>query len=208
MIRIGLHSDDRTLHALLASALAKEFQVLLEPSEEGIKQMLASAACDVVVLDLDGKPELLRQRIESSRRIIAMGDSSVIVALADDGLRSTAAELVRLGAYGYCRKPPSIRDLKAMLRRAYENSSLKRNLQTAQQKLDAASSCDRMIGSSARMQRGLRARAPRRQYQRLRAHHRRERHRQGTHRPRHPQPRRSAPAIPSWPSPAAPSPKP
>jgi DNA-binding NtrC family response regulator len=152
MIRIGLHSDDRTLHALLASALAKEFQVLLESSEDGIKHMLSTGGCDVVVLDLDAKPELLRQRIESSRRIIALGDSSVIVALADDSLRSTAAELVRLGAYGYCRKPPSIRDLKAMLRRAYEHSSLRRDLEMAQQKLDSAGSCDRMIGSSARMQ--------------------------------------------------------
>jgi DNA-binding NtrC family response regulator len=152
MICIALHSDDRTLQPLLASALGKEFQVLWEPSEDKIMHLLSSGGCDVVVLDLDAKPEQLTQRIESSRRIIALGDSSVIVVLADDGLRSTAAELVRLGAYGYCRKPPSIRDLKAMLRRAYEHSSLKRDLQVAKQKLDAASNCDRMIGSSPRMQ--------------------------------------------------------
>ncbi len=152
MICIALHSDDRTLQPLLASALGKEFQVLWEPSEDKITHLLSSGGCDVVVLDLDAKPEQLTQRIESSRRIIALGDSSVIVVLADDGLRSTAAELVRLGAYGYCRKPPSIRDLKAMLRRAYEHSSLKRDLQVAKQKLDAASNCDRMIGSSPRMQ--------------------------------------------------------
>ena len=69
----------------------------------------------------------LKQRIECSRRIVASEVSSVI--LADDELRSTAVELVRLGAFGYCRKPPSIRELKTMLRRAHENSSLKRELQ-------------------------------------------------------------------------------
>jgi DNA-binding NtrC family response regulator len=74
------------------------------------------------------------------------------VVMADDSLRSVAAELVRSGAYGYCRKPPSIRDLKAMLRRAFEHSSLKRELQRAQQRLAATSNCDRMIGSSPRMQ--------------------------------------------------------
>ena len=68
--------------------------------------------------------------------------------MADDGLRSTAVELVRLGAYGYCRRPPSIRELKAMLCRASENSSLKRQLQTVHQRVEAASSCDRLIGSS------------------------------------------------------------
>jgi DNA-binding NtrC family response regulator len=152
MIRIGLHSDDRTLQPLLSSALGKEFQVLFESSEDGIQQLLSTGSCDVVVLDLDAKPELLKQRTESYRRIIAFRDSSVIVVLADDGLRSTAAELVRLGAFGYCRKPPSVRDLKAMLRRAYENSSLRRDLQLAQQRLEAATNCDRMIGSSAPMQ--------------------------------------------------------
>jgi DNA-binding NtrC family response regulator len=71
--------------------------------------------------------------------------------MATDGLRATAAELVRLGAYGYCRRPPSIRDLKTMLLRAHENSSLKRELQSVQQRLDAISSCDRMIGTSPQM---------------------------------------------------------
>src|ERR1035441_8589907 len=99
MIRIGLHSDDRTLQPLLASALGKEFQVLFESSEAGIQQLLSTGSCDVVVLDLDAKPESLKQKIESYRRIVAFRDSSVIVVLADDGLRSTADELVTLAAF-------------------------------------------------------------------------------------------------------------
>jgi DNA-binding NtrC family response regulator len=73
--------------------------------------------------------------------------------MADDGLRSTAFELVRNGAFGYCRRPPSIRDLKTMLSRACENSSLKQQLQTVQQRLDEPVSCDRLIGSSPQMKR-------------------------------------------------------
>jgi DNA-binding NtrC family response regulator len=152
MIRIALQSDDRTLQPLLASALGKEFQVNLDSTEDGIKRMLSEGSCDLAILDLDVRDGSLQQRVESSRRIIAMLDAAIIVVMADDGLRSVAAELVRLGAYGYCRKPPSIRDLKAMLRRAYEHSSLKRELQQAQQRLAANSNCDRMIGSSPRMQ--------------------------------------------------------
>ena len=152
MISIGLQSDDRALHPLLSSALGKEFQVHLDSTEDGIKRMLSEGTCDLAILDLDVKDATLQQRVEASRRIIALQDSSVIVVMADDSLRSVAAELVRLGAYGYCRKPPSIRDLKAMLRRAYEHSSLKRELQQTQQRLAATSNCDRMIGSSPRMQ--------------------------------------------------------
>jgi len=73
--------------------------------------------------------------------------------MADDTLRSTAFELVRTGAFGYCRRPPSIRDLKTMLSRAYENSTLRQQLETVQQQLSGPSGCDRMIGSSPQMQR-------------------------------------------------------
>jgi DNA-binding NtrC family response regulator len=72
--------------------------------------------------------------------------------MADDTLRSSAAELVRLGAHGYLRRPPSIRDLKAMLLRAYEHASLRRELQSAQQRLESRAGCDRMTGSSHQMQ--------------------------------------------------------
>jgi len=59
--------------------------------------------------------ESLQERIGFSRRLI---DANVpAVVMADDGLRSTAFELVRTGAFGYCRRPPSIRDLKTMLSR-------------------------------------------------------------------------------------------
>ena len=153
MISIGLHSDDRTLLPLLASALGKEFNVLLESSEDGLISLMADGSCDVAVLDIDARPEVLRQRIDSARRIIASRESSIVVVMAEDGMRTTAAELVRLGAYGYCRKPPSIRDLKAMLRRAYEHASLQRELELAQQRrAEATTNCGRMIGSSARMQ--------------------------------------------------------
>jgi DNA-binding NtrC family response regulator len=73
--------------------------------------------------------------------------------MADDGLRSTAFELVRTGAFGYCRRPPSIRDLKTMLSRAYENSTLRHQLQTVQQQLEVPGTCDQLIGSSPQMQR-------------------------------------------------------
>ena len=72
--------------------------------------MLAVGGYDVMILDLDSDHDSLQQRIACCRRIAESKVSSVV--MADDTLRTTAAELVRLGAYSYCRKPPSIRDLK------------------------------------------------------------------------------------------------
>ena len=121
MIKIGLYSEDRTLHPLLSSALGKAFKVFLESDEEGMSSLVSARGCDVMILDLNSNHDTPQKRIEFSRRLISSDIPSVI--MADDGLRSTAYELVRAGAFGYCRRPPSIRDLKTMLNRAYENGS-------------------------------------------------------------------------------------
>ena len=150
MIRIGLFSEDRSLQPILASALGKEFQILFASEESSLNQCIAGGQCDVLLLDLSSNHASAALRIEASRRLI--GQSVPAVVMVDDGLRPTGADLVRQGAFGYCRRPPSIRDLKAMLRRAYENSSLKRQLQTVQQRFEEKSRCDQMIGSSLQMQ--------------------------------------------------------
>lgn len=149
MIRIGLYSEDRKLQPLLSSALGNEFEIIWEASEIEINHMLADESCDVMLLDLDSNQTWSQQRLECSHRIVA--SQIPLVIMVDDALRSTAVELVQRGAYGYCRRPPSIRDLGAMLRRAHESSSLKRALQAAHHKLEAASSCGQMIGSSPQM---------------------------------------------------------
>ena len=150
MVKIGLYSEDRTLHTLLSSALGKEFQVLSESDEEGIHGHVLAEECDVLILDLNSNHDSLQERIGFSQQLIASKVPSVV--MADDGLRSTAFEMVRAGAFGYCRRPPSIRDLKTMLNRAYENSSLKQQLHCVQQRLEEPTGCDRLIGSSQQMQ--------------------------------------------------------
>ena len=151
MIKIGLYSEDRTLHPLLSSALGKEFQIELKSEQQEMSDLVAAGECDVMVLDLNSNHESLQERVGFSRRLIASNVPSIV--MADDGLRSTAFELVRTGAFGYCRRPPSIRDLKTMLSRAYENSLLKRQLETVHQRMEEPETCDRLIGSSRPMRR-------------------------------------------------------
>ena len=151
MIKIGLYSEDHTLQPLLSSALGKDFRILLETDGDGMSRLADSGSCDVMILDLTAHRDSLQERIACSQRLIETNVAAIL--MADDSLRSTAFELVRSGAFGYCRRPPSIRDLKTMLTRAYENSSLKRQLHTAQQRMEDPSQCDRIIGSSAQMQR-------------------------------------------------------
>ena len=148
--RVCLYSEDRALQALLCSALGKEFDVFLIFDEERVAEVLSARECDVVLLDLNSHHEFVQERIACARGSLESPIPWVI--LADDGLRPAAVELVSLGAYGYCRRPPSIRDLRIMLRRAHEGSALKKQLQTVQEQLALVTGCDRIIGSSLQMQ--------------------------------------------------------
>ena len=150
MNKIGLYSEDPTLFSLLSSALGREFQVKLEANEESMSNLVSINGCNVMILDLNSNSHCLPERIESVSRLIESSIPSVI--MCDDAVRSTADDLVRRGAFGYCGRPPSIRDLKTILGRAFENSVLKEQLRAAQGKLAEPASCDRLIGFSHQMQ--------------------------------------------------------
>jgi DNA-binding NtrC family response regulator len=153
MTKIGLYSGDRTLFPLLSSALGKQYQITLRSDEDGMNDLVASGDCDVAILDLNPNCDCLGHQIESFHRWIASIVTVPVVVMGDDAFRSTAFELVRRGAFGYCGRPPSIRELKTMLSRAHETAMLKKQLRLAQEKLDVPLSCDRLIGSSPQMQR-------------------------------------------------------
>jgi DNA-binding NtrC family response regulator len=150
MIRVCLFSDDSALQSLLSSTLGNEFEVFRVADQDEVDELLSSAECDVVLLDLNSHHNQVKERIEYARSVC--GCELPWVIMADDPLRSAANELVEIGAHAYCRRPPSIRDLRIMLRRAHESSSLKTQLQTVQRQLETVSGCDRMIGASRQMQ--------------------------------------------------------
>lgn len=151
MIRVVLFSQDRTLRPLLSSALGKEFEFFIDFSEAGINRLVSEEDCRVVVVDLNSNHDALRERIECARRLIA--SKITLLVLADDGLRATANELVRQGAYGYCRRPPSVRDLRIMLRRAYEAAEINEQDDLDEPEIEPTLYRDRMVGASEAMQR-------------------------------------------------------
>ena len=102
-----------------------------------------------MILDLNSNHDSLKERIACARRMI--GSDVAWVIIADDGLRATADELVRQGAFGYCRRPPSVRDLRIMLRRAHESSTVKRRREQQQPGIETMGNRDQMVGASLAM---------------------------------------------------------
>jgi DNA-binding NtrC family response regulator len=149
MIRLAFYSQDLRLRFLLAPALGTEFQVTVVPDGYRIKELISQGDCDVLILDLDSNYSAVESQVGFFEDIV---ESHIpVVVMADDNARSQAAELVQRGAFGYCRKPPALRELKAIVRRAFEQGALKRELEAARQLVKGVPNCDRLIGSSVQM---------------------------------------------------------
>ncbi len=155
VIRVGLFSQDVKLQPLLAPALGKDFAVTVDTDPDGLKERLQENSPDVLLLDLDTNYSTLQTSIDLYNELSDSG--AAVVLITDDGGRSAAVELVQRGAHSSCRKPPNLRELKATLRRAYEHSAMKRELEGKRdQDLPDDDSgpvpvCDGLIGTSSQM---------------------------------------------------------
>jgi|GraSoiStandDraft_50_1057286.scaffolds.fasta_scaffold110206_1 DNA-binding NtrC family response regulator len=154
MIRVLVYSGDPKLQPLLAATLGGECQVNVQPEADRLKAVLSNGQTDVVLLDLDANYFDVEEQAKLYEEI-APADASV-VAMADDESRSAATELVQNGVFGYCRKPPAMREMRALIRRAYDHAMMKRELESKRRSelgTFEPTSFDGLIGSSAPIKR-------------------------------------------------------
>lgn len=150
MALLTLYSPDPKLPPLLAAALRPEYTVLLESSKDRLKQVASSEETEVLVLDFDSNYSSMEQQLALYDEI--SGSRIPIVVMTDDLRRSTASEFLQRGAFDCVRKPPSMIELKVIVRRAYEHALMKKELESMRQTINATHSCDQLIGSSGRAQ--------------------------------------------------------
>lgn len=156
LIRVGVFTLDARLQPLLAPGLGSNFQVVSESDVDRLKELLLANAFDVLLLDMDATYSSPEQQMALFDDVSA--SPVAVVVMADDEARLAAMELVQRGAHSYCRKPPALRELKAIIHRAYEYISMKRELAgrsgrdlAPQCPVREVASCDRLIGGSAEM---------------------------------------------------------
>src|SRR5579872_3291282 len=150
MIRLALFSGDPKLQRLLAPALGQDYRVTVEADRARLKGLVAADEVDVLILDLDSNYASISEQLGFFEEI---RDSRVpVIVMAEDSRRSAAMELLQKGVYDSLRKPPSLPELNIIVRRAHEHAHLKKELERAKAQLRAASTCDKLIGGSARSQ--------------------------------------------------------
>jgi DNA-binding NtrC family response regulator len=149
MTHLLLFSHDRNLQSRLASALGDDYSVAFESDASSLRSVLYSREIDVLLLDID--PGHIAQETYIALLTDSFASRAAIVVMTDDSGRAIGIELMHMGAHCCCRKPPSMRELKAILCRAHEYSRMKRRLEgkkSAPPVSGLAPACDGLIGSS------------------------------------------------------------
>ncbi len=149
-IRLLLHSKDQAGRCALRAALASDYEVLVESDEQEAKRLIRRKRAEVVVLDFDSQESSLEKVLAFIGEVRNVGVP--VLVMTDDTTRSTAMGLVERGVYDYFRKPPHLTELKIAVRRAWEHSQLKLELQAARETLNHLTKCDHLIGASEKMQ--------------------------------------------------------
>ena len=150
MVRLVLYTRDSKLHPLLASALKPECEVILETEIERLRQIASRNEPNVVLLDLDCTTGTHEEHLAIYEQI---GEPrNPIVVMTDDLRRSAMIEFLIRGAFDCIRKPPSIVELKVVIRRAYEHALMRKELESMREEVRSSHSCDQLVGSSGRAQ--------------------------------------------------------
>ena len=144
MIRLLVHSKDSRLQPAFSALLHSEFEVRVEPDTNRFKQLAFADGADVVILDFDSNFGDLQSHLALFDEIESC--NLPIIVMSDDKTRSTAIELMNRSAFDCFRKPPSIAELKVMVRRAFEHFSLKRELNRMRGNVQPKSNCDGLVG--------------------------------------------------------------
>ena len=151
MTRVLAYTLDSKLHSLLAPALGKDIQLVAKSDEAELKAAISESQWDVLLIDLGSSPESVDGASCLFDDIVAGGPPVII--MADDEARSQAIDLVQRGAHSYCRTPPAIRELKALISRAHEVTAMKRELESKCSAAAQPDTFDDLIGTSASMKR-------------------------------------------------------
>jgi DNA-binding NtrC family response regulator len=152
MIRLLVSSQDPNFQQVLTSALGCDYHVAIEANPNLLQKALQNSSFDILLLDLDTEVVSPEAYIRLFEEVVAPTGITAVLMVEDAG-RSSAIELIERGAHSYCRKRSALRELKAVLRGAYEHAALKRTLNSKANLAAPAerAACDALIGSSPPM---------------------------------------------------------
>ncbi|HEB30695.1 MAG TPA: sigma-54-dependent Fis family transcriptional regulator [Spirochaetes bacterium] len=141
--------DEKHIREGLQKALAVDgFDVMLSSDGREAIKMIEEGDIDLVITDLK-MPRLSGE--ELMKKIIERYPYLPVIILTGHGTIENAVEAMRTGAYDFITKPLNIDKLSLIVKRALENSSLKRQNRELLNQLKKKYSFENIIGNSPSM---------------------------------------------------------
>jgi DNA-binding NtrC family response regulator len=112
-------------------------------------KILQSEDIDLVIADLK-MPNMSGE--ELLKKILQKESDMPVIILTGHGTIENAVETMRLGAYDFLEKPPHLKRLSLLIKRALERKKLKLENKELNQELDHKYGLDNIIGTSTPMQ--------------------------------------------------------
>lgn len=147
-MNIALLTTQGTLFQTLKASLGTSFE-LRQMDPLSVEEFFAEGWLDLAVLDLNSAIGTLDARKELARGYLA--SKIPLILLADESARGCAMDLLKEGAFGYCRAPLHAAELKGMLRRAQESLHGKLDSNASRSQPETSGACHQMIGASPQM---------------------------------------------------------
>jgi DNA-binding NtrC family response regulator len=145
-IALVLYSPDPKLARLLTSVLVPEFDVRVETDRDQVVEIARNAEADLVLADLDSNystPE------EQHSLCGELGETPLpVVVMSDEPRRTT--EFLQRGVFDCIRKPPSLIELRLVVRRACEHQQMKTELRRMREVAQSGHRCDQLVGGGGR----------------------------------------------------------
>lgn len=148
MIRLLLYSHDTSLEPLLTPALMQTCSIIRAPDQTTLRKRVSDSSADILLLDFDTNFASITEHLAFYSSI--HNCMIPVVVMTDDMRRSTTIEILRSGAYDCVGKPPSLMELKVVVRRAFEHHCMTVELEQTRQIIrpSRVRPCRLLVGSS------------------------------------------------------------
>lgn len=145
--------DDEEIRTQMKWALCDDYEVILAEDRTTAVARFADLMPLVVLLDLGlpPNPAVPEEGIATLAEILAQDGHTKVIIITGQNEKQNALQTIGAGAYDYLTKPIQLEELKIILKRAFQVTSLEREYHALQENC-AGDSFEGMLGTSPQMQ--------------------------------------------------------
>jgi DNA-binding NtrC family response regulator len=144
--------DDAMLREQIALAMRSDYEVHVAGSQEEAVGILPNLSADVVLLDLQLKPQgSVDEGFSILRRVRQSCSDAVVIIMTGDPQHGTRLRAIEEGASDCFSKPFDVREMKLVIRRSLERLDLERENRRLKAEVVRQSTFQELIGGSRAM---------------------------------------------------------